>query len=119
MPRTTEANGFTVPPVVAREVERIAKADRRSQTAVFRDMMQVYKDFRRKQREEEEDRWVMDLIREAQEEQEKNPMTPEEMVKEFEELAHEFSAKAKERGIRTAKDIDRIIHETRKRQAAN
>jgi hypothetical protein len=56
----------------------------------------------------------MRLIREAREEQEKTPMTPEELVKELKEFGQEVAAKAKERGIKT-KDVNRIIYESRRR----
>lgn len=64
--------------------------------------------------EQEEERWVMELIREAQAEQAKNPMTPEELAQELKELARDVSEQAKERGI-TYKDVNRIIDESRKR----
>jgi len=56
----------------------------------------------------------MDLIREAQEEQEKTPMSPEALVKELKELARDVSLQAKKRGIKP-KDVNRIIDESRKR----
>lgn len=116
MSRTTKIVGFSVPPLLVREVEQVAKAERRTKSELFREMFRVYKRYR-KQREQEEDDWVMKLIREAKEEQEKNPMTPEEIVAELEDLAREVSAKAKTHGIK-AKDVDRIIHAARKRWAA-
>jgi len=115
MSRTTKVLGFSVPPPLVREVEQVAKAERRTKSELFREMFRVYKCYR-KQREQEEDDWVMKLIREAKEEQEKNPMPPEEIVAELEDLAREVSAKAKARGIK-AKDVDRIIHAARKRWA--
>jgi phenylpropionate dioxygenase-like ring-hydroxylating dioxygenase large terminal subunit len=78
--------GFSVPAALAEEVEELAKQERRTKSELFREMLRVYQLFR-KQRMQEEERWVTDLIREAKEEREKHPMTEEEMLRESEELA--------------------------------
>ncbi len=113
MGRVTKVIGFSVPPALAEEVEQVAKAERRTKSELFREMFRVYQRYRQ-QREQEEERRVMELIREAQEEQEKNPMTPEELVKELKELARYGAQQAKKLGIKP-KDVNRIIHESRKR----
>jgi hypothetical protein len=73
-------------------------------------MLRVYQPFR-KQRTQEEERWIMDLIREAKEEREKHPMTEEEMLRESEELARYGAQQAKRLGIKP-QDINRIIYES-------
>jgi metal-responsive CopG/Arc/MetJ family transcriptional regulator len=40
--RTTTIMGFSVPPALAREVESLAKAERRTKSELFREMMRVY-----------------------------------------------------------------------------
>jgi metal-responsive CopG/Arc/MetJ family transcriptional regulator len=112
MSRTTKVLGFSVPPGVVKEVEQVAKEERRTKSELFREMFRVYKRYRQ-QREQDEERWVMNLIREAKEEQKTNPMTPEEIVTELQAFAYEFAKKAKALGI-TGKDVNRIIHESRK-----
>jgi metal-responsive CopG/Arc/MetJ family transcriptional regulator len=72
--------GFSVPAALAEEVEELAQQERRPKSELFREMLRVYQLFR-KQRMQEEERWVMDLIREAKEEREKHPMTEEEMLR--------------------------------------
>jgi hypothetical protein len=109
--RITKVIGFSVPPAIEREVEQIAKAEKRTKSELFREMFRVYKRWR-KQRDSEEDDWVMKLIAEVKEEQERNPMTVEEMLKESEELARYGEAQSKKLGIKE-KDITRIIHEYR------
>ena len=113
MSRTTKVLGFSVPPSVVKEVEQVAKAERRTKSELFREMFRVYKRYRQ-QREQDEERWVMNLIREAQEEQQTNPMSPEAIVEDLRAFAEEFAKKAKARGI-TGKDVNRLIHEARKR----
>ena len=64
MGRTTKMVGFSVPPALEREVEQIAKAERRTKSELFREMLRVYKRFR-KQRDEDEEAWVKNLLRDS------------------------------------------------------
>ena len=43
MARTTRVLGFSVPPDVATEYERLAERERRSKSELFREMIAVYK----------------------------------------------------------------------------
>ena len=43
MPRTARTIGFSVPPETADEVERIAVAEGRTKSELFREMLRVYK----------------------------------------------------------------------------
>lgn len=113
MGRVTKVIGFSVPPALAEEVERVANAERRTKSELFREMFRVYQLYR-KQREQEEERWVMNLIREAQAEQEKHPMTPEELVRERQEIGRYGAEQARKLGIKP-RDVGRIIDESRKR----
>src|SRR5216684_3984126 len=106
MSRTTKIVGFSVPPLLVREVEQVAKEERRTKSELFREMFRVYKRYR-KQREQEEDRWVLTLIREAQDEERQHPLTPEEIRTEDEELNRYGEAQSKKLGIKE-KDITRL-----------
>jgi len=117
MGRSTRAIGFSVPPALAEEVEQVAHEERRTKSELFREMFRVYQLYR-KQREQEEERWVMDLIREAQEEQEQHPMTAEALVGGLQEIGRYGAQRAKKLGIKP-RDIDRIIDESRKRRGAS
>jgi predicted transcriptional regulator len=110
----TETIDFSVPPAIARQVERIAKAERRTKSELFREMVRVYERYR-KQEEQYDEAWVMRLVRQVQEEDRIHPMTQEELEREEEELRRYGAAQAKKLGIK-AKDIDRIIHEHRARR---
>jgi hypothetical protein len=59
----------------------------------------------------------MDLIRQAKEEQEKHRMTPEELVRELQEIGQYGAHQAKKLGIKP-RDVGRIIDESRKRRGA-
>src|SRR5271169_3783816 len=116
MSRTTKIMGFSVPPTVVREVEALAKEERRTKSELFREMVRVYRRYR-EQRDRDDDRWIMNLIEEAKAEQAKNPMSVEAMLAEDERLARYGASQAKKLGIKS-RDIDRIIHEHRQSRRA-
>jgi metal-responsive CopG/Arc/MetJ family transcriptional regulator len=111
MSRTTKIMGFSVPPAVVREVETLAKQERRTKSELFREMVRVYRRYRQ-QRDRDEDRWIMNLIEEAKAEQAKNPMSVEDMLTESDRLANYGARQAKKLGIKP-KDVNRVIHEHR------
>ena len=120
MARTTETIGFSVPPPVARQVERLAKAERRTKSELFREMVRVYERYSR-QREQLDEEWVHQLIREVeqeeQEEQEEQsrPQTQQERDKEEAALHRYAEGQSHKLGIKE-QDIDRIIHHHRQRR---
>jgi metal-responsive CopG/Arc/MetJ family transcriptional regulator len=116
MSRTTKIMGFSVPPTVVREVEMLAKEERRTKSELFREMVRVYRRYR-EQRDRDDDRWIMNLIEEAKAEQAKNPMSVEAMLAEDDRLARYGAAQAKKLGLKP-KDVNRIIHEHRQSRKA-
>jgi metal-responsive CopG/Arc/MetJ family transcriptional regulator len=114
MPRTTKTLGFSVPPTVVKEVESLARKERRTKSELFREMVRVYQRFRL-QRDRDEEHWVANLIQEAKAEEAKNPMTTEAMIAEDERLSRYGTQRAKRLGIKTdLSNATRIIHERRK-----
>jgi hypothetical protein len=110
--------GFTVPPPMEEELEQMAKEEHRTKSELFREMVRVYRSYRKRHPEPEiDDEWVMQVIREAQEEEEQNPMTDEEFLREFRELAQYGAGQAKKMGIDVDDDevVNRIVHEERAR----
>ncbi len=114
MARTTKTLGFSVPPAVVKQVETLARQERRTKSELFREMVRVYQRFRL-QRDRDELRWVENLIQEAKAEQAKNPMTVEEMLAEDDRLRRWAAKHAKKIGLKTdLKGAARLIHEYRK-----
>jgi hypothetical protein len=114
MARTTKTLGFSVPPAVLKEVEILAKKERRTKSELFREMVRVYQRFRL-QRDRDEARWVENLIQEAKAEQAKNPMTTAAMMAESERLVRAAAKRAKKLGLKTdLRSATRLIHERRK-----
>jgi metal-responsive CopG/Arc/MetJ family transcriptional regulator len=108
--------GFSVPPTVVKEVETLARQERRTKSELFREMVRVYRRYCT-QRERDETRWIAGVIEEAKAEQAKNPMSAEAVLKESARLARSGARQAKKLGIQP-KDIDRIVHEYRARKRA-
>jgi metal-responsive CopG/Arc/MetJ family transcriptional regulator len=92
--------GFSVPPTLAKEVESLAKQERRTKSELFREMVRIYQRFRH-QRDRDEDRWVANLIQDAKVEDAKTPMTVDEILAESEQFAREGAKQAKKLGIKT------------------
>ena len=110
--------GFTVPPPMEEELEQMAKEEHRTKSELFREMVRVYRSYRKRHPEPEiDDEWVMQVLREAQEEEKRNPMTDEEFLREFRELAQYGAGQAKKMGIDVEDDevVNRIVHEERAR----
>jgi len=116
MSRTTKIMGFSVPPTVVKEVETLARQERRTKSELFREMVRVYRRYR-DQRERDDSRWIAGIIEEAKTEQKTRPISTEEMLEESERLSRSGARQAKKLGIKS-KDIDRIVHDHRARQQA-
>ena len=108
--------GFSVPPAVVKEVETLAKRERRTKSELFREMVRVYRRYG-DQRDRDDERWIKRIIEEAKAEQEKNPMSTEAMLQESDRLSRYGARQAKKLGIKP-KDIDRIVHDYRARKQA-
>ena len=114
MNTTTRTLAFSVPLAMAKEVESLAKQERRTKSELFREMVRVYHQFR-SQRDRDELKWVKNLIQEARDEQAKNPMTVEEIIAESERFARAGAKQAKKLGIKTdPRSLTKLIHERRK-----
>src|SRR5712692_3888518 len=112
MSRTMEPTEFSVPPALARRMEKLARQERRTPTALLREMLRLYE--RHKQEQEEEpytEEWALRLMQEAQKEERLHPMTEEEEEREEAELQRYGAAQTKKLGINSDKDIERIIQE--------
>lgn len=81
MSRRTSVLGFSVPPELAREYEKMAKRERKTKSELFRDMIKLYKQYREE--------------------------------REFYRLQTRMAERARKLGIRTEKDVERLIQEAR------
>jgi len=110
--------GFTLPSPMEREFHQIATEEHRTKSELFREMFRVYRSYRKRHPEPEiTDEWVMQVIQEAQEEERRNPMTTEELLRESRALSEYGASQAKKVGIdvKDVEVINRIVHEERAR----
>ena len=114
MSRLTKVIGFSVPPAIVREVEFLAKQERRTKSELFREMVRVYHRYRG-QRDRDEERWVANVIEEAKAERSRNPLSVETILAETEQLVLAGVTRAKKLGIKTdLRSATKIIHDRRK-----
>ena len=72
MSKTAQTLGFSVPPAMVKEVETMARQERRTKSELFREMVRVYRRYR-DERDRDELRWVNNIIAEAKAQQERIP----------------------------------------------
>lgn len=101
---------------MVQEVENFARAEGRTKSELFREMVRVYRRFR-EQRDRDEERWVVQLIAEAKTEQANSPIEKDRLLKESERLSRYGAQRAKKLGIKP-QDADRLIHDYRKARKA-
>jgi hypothetical protein len=114
--RATKTVGFSVPPAVVKQVETIARQERRTKSELFQEMVRVYQQHRAK-REKNSSFSVDEIIAEVQAEKAVRPWTREELLEESKRLRKYGIATARKHGIK-ARDIDRVIHEGRRARKA-
>lgn len=111
-----EPTELSVPPALARRMEELARQERRTPAALLREMLRLYERSRKKQEKDPyTEEWALHLMQEAQEEERLHPLTEDEEEREEEELQRYGAAQAKKLGIKSEKDIERVIQEHRRR----
>jgi metal-responsive CopG/Arc/MetJ family transcriptional regulator len=121
--RTMKHVGFTVPPSMAEEIDRMAHEEHRTKSELFREMMRVYRMYHKqleKAEEEQFQRMVDGVIAEALKAQEegRSLMTDEEAEKMEQELMRYGAEQGRKTGINVEDDeeINRMIRNVRARQ---
>ena len=112
--RTTKVVGFSVPPTLVREVESLARQERRTKSELFREMVRVYRRYRL-QRDRDEERWIQTLIDGTKAEEARKPTAQADLLKESERLARYGAQQGKKLGIKP-KDVNRLVHAVRNQQ---
>lgn len=67
MSRTTKVLAFSVPPSMVEEVEQMAQEERRTKSELFREMLRVYRSYRKHRPEPDiSENWAHSISREAE-----------------------------------------------------
>lgn len=113
MTRLTKILSFSVPPGLADELRQIAQEEQRTNSELFREMLRVYRAYRKKQPEPAIDEaWAIQIVQEALDEERRNPMTDEEFLREQKKLQDYGKKQAEKLGIKE-EDVDRLVYESR------
>jgi len=95
------------------EVEQMAKEERRTKSELFREMLRVYRAYRKKYPEPDiEEAWAIQIVQEGLEEERRNPMTDEEFLREEKKLQEYGEKQVKKLGIKE-EDVDGLVYESR------
>ena len=118
MARISKNLGFTVPPRMAEEFERLALEEESTKSELFRRMFRLYQTYRSplKQRGEDSAAWVERLIAEAQAEERRAPLSDKEFRAGIEQAMRYGAEQAEAVGVRSEEDINEMVYEERQRR---
>ena len=113
--RITKNLGFSVPPRMAQEFERVAAEEGSTKSELFRRMFRLYQSYRRPlaRRGQSAEAGVGRLILEAQEAERVSPLSAEEFAQETDALREYGAKRARAIGITSEEDLDQLIYATR------
>jgi hypothetical protein len=116
MTRISKNLGFTVPPSMAEEFERVAVEEGSTKSELFRRMFRLYQSYRTpiKKRFEVTDEWVERLIAEAQEEERLDPISNEEFMGAIKRAQSYGAKRLKALGITTEEQLEEMLYAERK-----
>jgi len=113
--RTSKNIGFTVPPRMAEEFERVAEEEGSTKSELFRRMFRLYQSYRtpRGDRTQAPDAWVERLIMEAQEAERQAPMSAKEYRAEIERAGRYGAKRAKALGVSSEEELNDMLYADR------
>jgi hypothetical protein len=113
--RTSKNIGFTVPPRMAEEFERVAAEEGSTKSELFRRMFRLYQSYRTPiaTRAQAPDAWVERLIMEAQEEERRNPLSPKEYSTEMKRAGRYGAKRAEALGVNSEKELNDMLYADR------
>ena len=117
MARVSKNLGFTVPPVMAEEFERLASEEGSTKSELFRRMFRLYKSYRApmERRGFDTGSWVERLISEAQAEEKRSPLTNEAFRSGIERATRYGAERAEAVGISSEEAINELVYEERQK----
>lgn len=113
--RITRNIGFSIPPRMAEEFDRVAAEEGSTKSELFRRMFRLYQSYRAPiaTRTHSTDAWVERLIMEAQEAERSAPLTAAAFREETDTLRQYGAERAGEIGIGSEEDVDRLVYAVR------
>jgi hypothetical protein len=114
--RLTKNLGFSVPPRMAEEFERVAAKEGSTKSELFRRMFRLYQSYRPTfaGRGQSAEAWVERLILEAREAEREGPLSAQEFARETDALRQYSAERARALGIAAEEDVDHIVYAARR-----
>jgi metal-responsive CopG/Arc/MetJ family transcriptional regulator len=115
MGRTSKNLGFTVPPRMAEEFERVAEEEGSTKSELFRRMFRLYQSYRTPMRDRTQapDARVERLIMEAQEAERQSPIGREEYRAEIDRAGRYGATRAKALGVTSEEELNDMLYADR------
>ncbi len=113
--RVSRNLGFTVPPGMAEEFERLAREEGSTKSELFRRMFRLYQSYRTppKSRGGTAVAWVERLLAEAQTEERQSPLSDEAFEEGMERAMRYGAERANVIEISSPEDVNDIVYEER------
>lgn len=117
MARVSKNIGFTVPPRMIEEFERLASEEGSTKSELFRRMFRLYQSYRMpmERRGLGSASWVERLLAEAKTEENLSPLRDEEFRVGIERATRYGAKQAESLGVSSEEDINTLIYEERRR----
>jgi hypothetical protein len=117
MARVSKNIGFTVPPRMIEEFERLASEEGSTKSELFRRMFRLYQSYRTpiERRGLGSASWVERLLAEAQAEESQSPLRDEEFREGIERAMRYSTERISAAGVSSEEEINTLIYEERQR----
>ncbi|MCF7993433.1 MAG: ribbon-helix-helix protein, CopG family [Chromatiaceae bacterium] len=110
MARTSKNLGFTVPPRMAEEFERVAAEEGSTKSELFRRMFRLYQSYRAPRQAADPQGWAERLILEAKQTEQLKPLTEAEFQTELEQAVRYGAKRAEALGL-TEEALNEQLHD--------
>ena len=117
MARISRNLGFTVPPRMAEEFERLANEEGSTKSELFRRMFRLYQSYQAPMKRQglSPALWVERLLAEAKVEEEQSPLTSEAFQAGIERATRYGTERAQLGGISSEEEINTLVYEERQK----
>lgn len=115
--RVSKNIGFTVPPRMALDFDRLASEEGSTKSELFRRMFRLYQSYRIpfEQKGVNSASWAERLLAEAKAEEKQSPLTNEEFQAGIERATRYGAKRAQSVGVSSEEEINDIVYEERHR----
>jgi metal-responsive CopG/Arc/MetJ family transcriptional regulator len=110
MPRTKKNLGFTVPPRMAEDFERVAAEEGSTKSELFRRMFRLYQSYRAPRLVTDPEGWAERLISKAHEAERAQPLSQAELKSEIERAQGYGARRLQSLGITSEQEFKDVLY---------